>query len=137
LVLWHGCQIDKFEKHGKKPESWFAGVVPLLDINQRLQPQDRVNGESGQHRSFFDLPGDDAAQNFFPDSFADFRHIWSMKQSLLHNRVLTLADHVRLSLYDQLFTFFTRLRVMPTAKCPHCSKDVPSSAFTAEVAETD
>jgi len=60
LVLWHGCQIDEFEKHGKKPESWFAGVVPLLDINQRLQPQDRVNGESGQHRSFFDLPGDDA-----------------------------------------------------------------------------
>ena len=80
----------------------------MLDINTRLQPQDRAAVEGGQHRSFFYLPGDAAASGFFPDSFVDLRHIWPIKQSLLKERVLTLADHMRLALYDQLFMFFIR-----------------------------
>ncbi len=135
LVLWHSCQIDKFEELKKRPESWFAGVVPILDISKRLQPQDRAAVEAGQHRSFFYLPGDDAAAGIFPDSFVDLRHIWPIKQSLLSERVLTLAGHVRLGLYDQLFTFFTRYRLNPMAPCPHCSKEVPLTAFADDVGD--
>lgn len=136
LVLWHGCQIDKFEELKKKPESWFAGVVPILEISNRLQPQDREAVESGTHRSFFYLPGNDEASGNFPDSFVDLRHIWPIKQSLLTERVLTLREHVRLSLYNQLFTFLTRLRLNHAAPCPHCSNEVPLDAFVQDVGET-
>ena len=137
LVLWHSCQIDKFEEQRRKPESWFAGIAPILDIDKRLHPQDRAAVQNGEHRSYFYLPAVTFGGEALPDSFADLRHIWPVKQSLLADRLATLSVDMRLTLYDQLFTFFTRLRLKAEAPCPKCGSSVPVSSFAEEVEEAD
>jgi hypothetical protein len=33
MVLWHDCQIDKFENQGKPREKWFAAIAPVRPLS--------------------------------------------------------------------------------------------------------
>lgn len=111
MVLWHDCQIDKFENQRRPPEKWFTAVAPVLPI---------PTGDAGQaiaagtRRAFFPLPAYPAIGLNQP-SYVDLRHVWPVKQSLLTERKGALSNAAKQALYAHLFTFLTQRR--PTRSC--------------------
>ena len=106
LVLWHDCELDKFEKKGKPPSSWFAGVLPILSM-ANMDAENIQRTQELQKTSAFPLPAAPELGIAEP-SYVDFRHILPVKQSLLKARKGTLSTQMRNALYAHLFRFFTR-----------------------------
>lgn len=67
-----------------------------------------------------------------PESYIDLRHIWSVKQSTLATRVIGMSAIARSSLFEHLFTFFTRKMLDAAPTCPTCGTQVPLVASGAE-----
>jgi len=119
IVLWHDCELDKFMEQRRAEEKWFgaiAPVLPLARLSQDLWPRIR----NGERPPYFPLPANEGLD--IPDSFVDLRHVWSVKQSLMIDRVIALSEGSKASLQAHLFTFLTHLRPRESATCPHCLK---------------
>ena len=137
MVLWHGCQIDKWlnQDATKAAPKAFAAVAPIITLD-KFQPADRrADVLAGRHFSYFPIPSVDLCARHVPDSYVDLRYIWSVKQSILTSRVVAVTDTARLSLYEHLFTFFTRQRLDAAATCPQCGTAVTLQRVTEPEAE--
>lgn len=126
MVLWPDCQLEKFENQKRPEDRWFAGVAPVLPMDPRLPPDVRPSVRDQRRRMYFYVPSNEPLG--IPESFVDLRHIWSVKQSILTNRVATLSLPARSALYQQLFTFLTYLKPKTSARCPECAAEFPLSA---------
>jgi hypothetical protein len=132
MVVWHDCQIDKFESQGKPATKWFAAIAPVVP----LQEADAAAAEAvraGRRRAFFYLPAFTQI-GIEKDSYVDLRHVWSLRQSLLVDRRGTLSPNARMALYAQLFTFLTQRSYESEIQCVHCGKQT-SWEGTAEAGE--
>ena len=128
MVLWHDCQIDKFENQGRAPEKWFTAVAPVLPIPTGTGGQAIADG---LRRAFFPLPAYPAIGLDQP-SYVDLRHVWPIKQSVLtlDHRVGTLSGPARQALYSHLFTFLTQRRMSTNLRCSSCGAGfAPEEAF--------
>ncbi len=135
MVLWHDCEIDKFEEKEKPKEDWFAAVAPVLPLSLIQQADQRERVVAGDRIQLFPLPPLEPVN--LPDSFVDLRHIWSVKQTLLTDRVASLGDVGRNALYEHLFTFLTRNRIRETVLCPACLATIKSADVFEAVAGED
>jgi len=123
MVLWHDCQIDKFKNQERPPEKWFAAIAPILPLKD-FDAESAGVVKEGRRRAFFFVPA-------FPDigitedSYVDLRHIWSLKQSLLIDRMGTLSPSARMDLYAHLFTFLTQRAYGRDVQCAHCGQRTP------------
>ncbi len=132
MVLWHDCQIDKSENQERsRPEKEFAAVAPIHSLDS-LRGKDANETENfhrgvraGEHHSYFHLPAVTAGDFVLGESYVNFRYIWSVRQSSLTNRPVSLHPDMLLSLYDRLFVFFTRFRLDVKLSCPSCGTPVP------------
>lgn len=121
MVLWHGCQLDKWKNKDietgddkNRQSRAFAGVAPILSLDCYEHAEGRPDIMSRKHYAFFPLPAVKTEARQIPASYVDFRYIWSVRQSILTNRLVSLTDEPRLSLFEHLFTFFTRFRLDPS-----------------------
>jgi len=118
MVLWHDCEIDKFEEKGMSADKWFAGVAPII-------PPDHFPSEvwdkiaTGDRLQFFPLPPI-ASVGLPAGSCVDLRYVWPVRQSLLSKRLASLGTPARLALYDHLFSFLTHRRLRDKVLCPSC-----------------
>ena len=133
IVLWHGCQIDKWKNRDLQSGEdsgarSFAGIAPVIAAVSLQPPELRAEVMAGRHYSFFPLRAFKIGERSVPDSYADLRHIWSVRQSALTDRLTSIGETARLSLYEHLFTFFTRLRLDVDRVCPSCGASVPLAA---------
>ena len=136
MVLWHDCQIDKFESQQKPPAKWFAAVAPLLPVPQHDQKAATAIRD-GLRRAFFFVPA-------YPeigvavDCYVDLRHVWSVKQSILSARVGTLSQPARDGLYRHLFGFLTQRTLLDEFECPGCGHLTPmEQAFPGAVGDAE
>ena len=108
-AVWHGCEIDDF-LHRNQPQKAWVGVAPIFRMADRI-PQEpaREAVRSRQRSAFFPLAPLEVGSFRLGEAYVDFRLIWSVKQSILTNRLATLSETVRHSLYAHLFFFLTRL----------------------------
>ena len=118
MVLWHGCQLDKWKNRDKergdernRQERAFAGIAPVLPLAAYEPATGQAGIASRKHYSFFPLPSFKVGTRQIPESYVDFRHIWSVRQSMLTDRLASISDEARFSLYEHLFTFFTRFKL--------------------------
>lgn len=132
MVLWHDCQISKAENQDrKKPEKEFAGVAPILPFSllQARTSEDleilQTGIRNGENHSYFFLPAVDTGSFFLPESYVNFRYVWSIRQSALTQRPVSLEVDQLMALYGSLFTFLTRFRLDVDPKCPSCNSSVP------------
>lgn len=124
IVLWHDCQLDKFEKQGKPRAKWFTTVAPVFTLSDMEEGSRQIVRE-GRRRAFFYMPAAPAI-GIESESYVDLRYALSVRHSLLESqRVATLSTAARQSLYLQYFTFLTRLQVVNSIACPHCSGTIP------------
>ena len=121
MVLWHGCEIDKFKEQGRPEERWYAAVAPVLPLDKH-EMAFRNGVAAGERAPYFFVPANDPLG--IPVSYVDLRNIWSVKQSLLVDRIATLSDPGLHSLYSHLFGFLTAMTLASSTACPHCSKPV-------------
>jgi hypothetical protein len=137
IVLWHGCQLDKWKNQGadqNRLAKAFAGVAPILPLDKIQPPEYRQEVVARKHSSFFPLPAFTVGERQIPESYVDLRHIWSVRQSALVAKMAGLSDAARLSLYEHLFTFFTRFRLDADPVCPTCGTAVPLQMAAEEEA---
>ena len=108
IVLWHDCEIDDFLRRNQ-PQKAVVGVAPIFCLADRV-PQDehREAIRSRRRSALFPLAPLDVGGVRFGEAYIDFRLIWSVKQSILTNRLATLSKTVRHSLYEHLILFLTR-----------------------------
>jgi hypothetical protein len=128
IVLWHDCQLDKFDEKNKPRAKWFTTVSPIFGFDDLDEPARQVVREGGR-RAFFYMPAN-------PDSgietecYVDLRYALSFRYSLLESRRLTtLSKEARQSLYLQFFTFLTALRLANAVDCPACKAHITVSQF--------
>jgi hypothetical protein len=138
VVLWHGCQIDKFKK-SKDPSKAFAAIAPVFVLEDRVpRAEDRQSIINGMHRSYFPLPPFSIDDVTVPETFVDLRHIWPVRQSLLlaeSQRFASMGKQLRMALCEHLFTFFTRRKFLDSAPCPHCGGTIALSNLLEEEPE--
>jgi hypothetical protein len=125
MVLWHDCQLDKFENQNKPPDKWFAAIAPVIPLQQSDAAAAQAVRE-GRRRAFFFLPAYPAI-GLAKDSYVDLRYIWPMKQSLLVDRKGTLTQTARSDLYSHLFSFLTQRQLGSDVTCAHCGKPTPTA----------
>lgn len=136
MVLWPDCQLDKFMLQGRPEERWFAGVAPILPMEPRLPVTVRQSVREQRRRMYFYVPPNEALG--IPESFVDFRHIWSVKQSTLTPRVAAISLAARSALFQQLFVFLTYLKLKDSVDCPNCGAGFPLlAAFEADNTPAD
>lgn len=126
LVLWHDCEIDKFEEKKQPPEKWFAAVAPVIPTSG-LPLATLLQVKEYKRRQFFPLPAMPSVD--LPESYADLRYIWSIKQSLLNDRIAALSELTRAALHDHLFDFLTHRRLREALLCPSCHATLRSNDF--------
>ena len=132
MVLWHDCQISKGENQRRdRPEKEFAGVAPILPF-AGLQAKTAEDLEvlkqgirDGDNHSYFFLPAFDGGSFTMPDSYVNFRYIWSVRQLALAQRALSMDAEQLPALYGKLFGFLTRRRIDIDPRCPSCDAVVP------------
>ena len=130
MVMWHDCQIDKFENQGKPAEKWFTSVAPVLPC----PATEWENVFAGRRRAFFPVPRFDEG-GITENSYVDLRHMWPLKQSLLGERVITLSERAREALYAQLFSFLTQRALRESVNCPSCGSALAVRDLTPALAE--
>jgi hypothetical protein len=135
MVVWQDCEIDKFKNRKKlPPEKWFAGVAPILS-GKGFSPELQKWTWDFDVFPFFPLSANAAAGLTDPFHYVDLRQVWPVRQSLLKKRVASLSDVARGALHDQLFTFFSRLRVVRNLACPKCGAKVEPTKQAREAEE--
>jgi hypothetical protein len=140
LVLWHGCQIDKFKQLGKPLGKWFAAIAPVFELARFVTRADeQANVRAGKHRAYFPLPAFVSDQYSLPESYVDLRYIWSVRQQpLTEFRQARLSPAYLPALYAHLFTFFTRLSLPEESLvCNHCGRQIDLQDILPSVAEND
>lgn len=129
LVLWHGCQIDKWKNRGlaeeKIAQKAFVAIAPIIELGAFQPVEKQPDVMAGKQYALFPLPSFTAGERTIPNSYVDLRHIWSVRQSSLNSRLASLSQTALNSLYAQLFTFFTRFRLDTDPICPTCGISVP------------
>lgn len=135
IVLWHDCQIDKFEEQGKSEEKWFAAVAPVVPM--RNMDGDAVQAvRDGKRRAFFWMPKN-AASGVPEESYADLRHILPFRQIfLMERRKGALSDTVRRALHLHLFTFFTQRAFNETVTCA-CGRKIEADVAFPQLSENE
>jgi hypothetical protein len=132
MVLWHDCEIDKFKNQGRDPQKAYAAIAPIKPFHLLPEAQhDAVR--RGERLLYFHVPAFD--DEGIPESFVDVRHVWSVKQSLLADRVVGVSDHVKRGMLEHLFTFLTHTRLAATVHCPHCGGEVDTREVVSEASE--
>ena len=131
MVLWHGCQLDKWKNRDGNGEQIdqsvkaFTAIAPVFSLDH-FQPAERRGEVSAQqHYSYFPLPPFTVDTRQVPESYVDLRHIWPVRQTILTDRLTSISDSARSSLCAHLFTFFTRCRLDINPTCPSCGTEVP------------
>jgi hypothetical protein len=125
IVLWHDCEIDKFEEKGQPPEKWFAAVAPV--ILPSVFPKEIWEGiTAGERLQFFPLQPL-ASAGWPTGACVDLRHIWPVRQSLLTKRIAALLAPGRQALFDHLFSFLTHRRLRDAVLCPNCHETISAS----------
>jgi hypothetical protein len=134
MVLWHDCELDKFMEQGRSEEKWFGAIAPVVALTDTF-PEEHLRKavREGQRRPYFPLPANEGLE--IPESYVDLRHIWSVKQSILADRMISLNEPSRAALYGHLFTFLTHLAPRDDAICPHCSKRLAFADLLVSVGE--
>ncbi len=124
IVLWHGCEIDKFLNKGAMSPKAFAAIAPVL-------PLDRIGNElaqdqlrQGKRRAYFYLEPFDHDGQGEREYYVDLRYLWSVKQSLLlSSRVGRLSGPAVMALYAHMFFFFTGANLSSSSlKCRNCGE---------------
>jgi hypothetical protein len=133
VVLWHDCEIDKFEEQGRSEDQWYAAIAPVVQ-GEGIPPEIWRGIEAGERLQVFFLPQAQHAGIASP-SYVDLRLIWSVNQSLLGNRVATLSGTAQRSLYDHLFSFLTHRRLRDAVICPSCLETISSTDLFDATAE--
>ena len=91
-MLWHDCEIDKFENRGRRANQAFAAVVPVFSLDDHIQEPDRPAVRAGQNKALFPLPGFEFNDEVIEESYVDLRRIWNIRQAALQgNRIATLG----------------------------------------------
>jgi len=126
IVLWPDCQIDKLKNQGHPEKKWFAAVAPVIPLSElAAELRDRVR--SFDRAQWFPLP---AKLPELPDeSYVDLRFVWTLRYSLLSDRIITLSEGAKQALRLHKFWFDTEVRVRAQVECPHCHKPVESSVL--------
>jgi hypothetical protein len=133
IVLWPDCQLDKFKNQGRPEDKWFAGIAPVVPMEARLSEEVREQVRGGIRRMYSFVPANPPLG--IPESYIDFRHIWSVKQTLLRDRVGALSDSAREALMERLFAFFTYRHLKSSLSCPSCGAGFsPATFFEADSA---
>lgn len=128
MVLWPDCQLDKFLNQNRPEDHWFAGVAPVLPMEPRLPPEVQQEVREGVRRMYSWVPANDPLG--VPESYVDLGHIWSVKQSILKDRVAGLSADARTALTERLYAFLTYQRLKTAAHCPECGAHLaPSLLF--------
>jgi hypothetical protein len=136
MVLWPDCQLDKFKNQGRSEEKWFAGVAPVVPMEPRLPPAVQQQIRDGLRRMYSLVPANEPVG--VPESYVDLRHIWSVKQSMLIDRVAALSVGARAALAERLYAFFTYQRPRASPRCPECGALVdPSLLFESDNSDND
>lgn len=135
IVLWHDCQIDKFEEQGKPQEKWFAAVAPIVPI--RNMKADAVQAvREGERRAFFWMPKG-VSSGVPEESYLDLRHILPFRQSyLMAKRRGALSDTVRRALHLHLFTFFTQRALNENVTC-ECGRKIDADVAFPQLSENE
>src|SRR5262249_51101871 len=127
IVLWHGCQIDKWlnQERENTPRAAFAAIAPILPL-EAYQPADYRQGiATGKKFALFPLPPFKMDAFEQPEAYVDMRYIWSIRRSVvIRSRLVGLTEDASFSLLEPLFTFFTRLRLDLNPTCPKCGNTV-------------
>lgn len=139
MVLWHGCQIDKFLNKGQPTDKAYAAVAPVLRLSRIGQESTREAVRAGRHRAFFPLPAFDPDGNGPSEFYVDLRLIWSVKQALLlERRRGALTPDATYALYGHLFFFLTGLDVANSyIACPTCATSIKLSEHRYEWTQQD
>jgi len=98
IVLTHGCEIDKDEKH-----RLVALIRPLVKVKEQDQQTIREN----KNRRFFYL---EKYQDVLPESYVDFRRLSTVDPKLINmsERITSLDEKTVLALQAQFIRFITR-----------------------------
>jgi hypothetical protein len=128
IVLWHGCEIDAYVRRGK-PQKAVVGVAPIFRMVDAVHQSDaRQAIRSLQRRALFPLQAFSVEGRQLDEGYVDFRYIWSVKQSIVTDRLATLGETALRALYGHLFVFLTRHRSDGGSLCPSCNQVVPLDA---------
>jgi len=128
IVLWHDCQLDKFEEKGRPRAKWFTTVSPVFPLDDMEEAARQIVREGGR-RAFFYMPANPDV-GIETESYVDLRYTLPFRYSLLESRrVTTLSKEARNSLYIQMFRFLTALRPATSVDCPHCKASIPVAQF--------
>ena len=130
MVLWHGCQLDKWKNHDGNDEQTdqsvkaFTAIAPVRSLECFQPAEQRSQVAAHQHYSLFPLPPVTVGTRQVPESYVDLRHIWPVRQAILTDRLTSISDSARSSLCEHLFTFFTRYRLDINPTCPSCGTEI-------------
>ena len=138
VVIWHDCQIDKFENQGKKPGKWFAAVAPIVPFTVANMSEDsRDVVRQGKRRAFFHLEAW-ADAGVSEEGFIDFRHLLPIRQTwLIPRRKGSLSDVVRDSLQAHLFSFLTQRDLPHGVVCSNCGNPITLQMVAPELPDVE
>lgn len=138
MVVWHDCQIEKFENQGKPQGKWFAAVAPIIPFSlAQMNEEARETVRSGERRAFFHLAAWPEA-GVQEEGFVDLRHVLPIRQSwLLERRTGALSETVRQALHLHYFTFLTQRQLIPDFGCPQCGNKISIDTFAPPVTGDD
>lgn len=127
VVVWHSCELDKFEVKGQAPEKWFAAVAPVLPTTA-LKAEERAALREFDRMALFPLPA--APVSGVPEeSYLDLRYIVPVKQALLADRRGTFSPEMLDAFYVHLFKFLTRRMIADAVPCPQCGITIDLDKF--------
>jgi hypothetical protein len=126
MVVWPDCQIDKMKNQGRPQNEWIVGIAPIHPMT-RLEAKVRERVADLGRAQYFPLPPNPPAIGEI--SYVDLRFIWTVRFSLLDRRRVALSEAARQALAFHLFWFQTEVRVSEAVVCPHCARQIDSSAF--------
>jgi hypothetical protein len=115
IVLWHSCEIADYVRRGEERKA-VVGVAPIFSMVERLPEPHRKPVRGLQRSAMFPLPPLDVGGTSYGEAYVDFRLIWSVKQSLLTQRLASLSETYLQSMYNHLMLFLTRRRVQEAAE---------------------
>lgn len=140
VVLWHGCEIDKFLRK-RKPRSAFVGIAPLFTYQERVpNPEHQAAIRELRKLDLFPVPAFNSGGLEVSEGYVDLRYIWSVRQQHVaeqSRRVATMSDTLRSAFFYHLFTFFTRSQFRESVTCPHCASSIALDALAVGVEDEE
>ncbi len=109
MVLWHSCEIADYVRRGQERKA-VVGVAPIFSMDERLPEPHREPVRELRRSAMFPLPPLNIGGTSLGEAYVDFRLIWSVKQSILTERLACLSEGYLQSMYHHLLLFLTRRR---------------------------